>query len=213
VGIRLAARSATVESVTLVDGVPARLLAGGHPIAGVVDFDGRVRHVARYQDPRIFRSTRRGDQGDHHVGTAAEGTIEVSVPFVSPADLSRVRITVADLSASPSGAVDATELARLVAQWREDRRGVYEFGLAQIQATPSWVQVADALGLPAPTGTFEIFRDESRRYRWRLRRPDGETVAESAQGYATRLECESDLAWVQKNAAQAKVTSLDVPSS
>lgn len=211
VGVRLGAQSATVESVRLVNGVPAQVLAGGHPIVSVVDIGGQIRHVARFQDPRIFRSTRRDEHGDHHVGYAGDGTIEVSVPFGSLTDLSRLRIAVADLSASPVGSADAADLARLIAQRREGGEVVHDFGLAQIRATRSWAQVAGALGMPAETGAFEIFLDREGRHRWRLRRPDGEIVAVAGQGFATRTECESELGWVRQNAALAPVTALDVP--
>lgn len=211
VGIRLGARSATVESVRLVTGVPARLLAAGHPIVSVVDIAGGIRHAARYQDPRIFRSTRRDEHGDHHVGPAGDGTIEVSVPFGSLTELSRVRVVVADLSASPVGSADAAELARLVEQRQPGRGVVQEFGLAEIRATRSWPEVAAALGLPAETGSFEVFVDRAGRYRWRLRRPTGEIVAVAGQGFPTRAECESELGWVRQNAALAPVTSRDLP--
>jgi uncharacterized protein YegP (UPF0339 family) len=209
VGVRLGEQSATVESVRLVAGVPAQLLAGGHPIVSVVDFGGQVRHVARFLDPRISRSTRRDERGDHHTGPVREGIIEVSVPFVSITDLSQVHIVVADLSASPVGTVDAAELARLIAERQGAPWFVHEFGFAQIRATPSWTQVAQSLGISAETGSFEIFLDHDQLYRWRLRKSGGEIVAVASQGFRTRAECESELDWVRHNAALAPVISMN----
>lgn len=36
---------------------------------------------------------------------------------------------------------------------------------------------------------FELYRDEARDYRWRLRSANGNTIAESGEGYRRREDC------------------------
>jgi uncharacterized protein YegP (UPF0339 family) len=206
VGVRLTARTATVHSVILVEGVPARLLAPGHPIVALVETAGQVTHVSRFQDPRIVRSTRRGGKGDHHVARLDDGVVEVSVPFGSLTDLTRVRISVVDLTSTPSSAVDLDELVRLVRELHGRGSG-HVLRLTDIQATRAWAGIAGTLGVEAEVATFEIFLDHAGLYRWRLRDSSGEIVAVSVQGFRSLQRCEAELEWVRRNAAQARVVS------
>jgi len=51
---------------------------------------------------------------------------------------------------------------------------------------------------------FEVFKDASGQFRWRLRAPNGEPIAAS-EAYTTKEACLDGIKSVQKNAPQAKV--------
>ena len=44
---------------------------------------------------------------------------------------------------------------------------------------------------------FELYRDAIGHWRWRLRATNGEVVADSAEGYARRADCEHGIALVR----------------
>lgn len=52
---------------------------------------------------------------------------------------------------------------------------------------------------------FEVYRDSSRQYRWRLTSPKGEILAISPRGYARRDACEKVI--VQISAGQLPIES------
>ena len=51
---------------------------------------------------------------------------------------------------------------------------------------------------------FEVFKDASGQFRFRLRAPNGEPIA-SSEGYTTKEACIDGIRSVQKNAPKAKV--------
>jgi hypothetical protein len=57
--------------------------------------------------------------------------------------------------------------------------------------------------------TFELFRDKADEYRWRLRHDNGNVVADSGQGYASKQKAKQGLRSVQSNAPGAAVDELD----
>ncbi len=54
---------------------------------------------------------------------------------------------------------------------------------------------------------FEIFKDASGQFRWRLRAPNGEPIA-SGEAYTTKTACEGGIKSVQENAPKAKIQDL-----
>ncbi|GJD53414.1 hypothetical protein OPKNFCMD_6189 [Methylobacterium crusticola] len=54
---------------------------------------------------------------------------------------------------------------------------------------------------------FELYRDAPGHWRWRLRARNGEVVADSAEGYARREDCEHGIALV-KGAGDAPVVDM-----
>ena len=52
---------------------------------------------------------------------------------------------------------------------------------------------------------FEIYRDNSDKYRWRLRADNGNIVADSGQGYSRRADCENGIEHVKDQAAGADI--------
>jgi uncharacterized protein YegP (UPF0339 family) len=52
---------------------------------------------------------------------------------------------------------------------------------------------------------FEVYRDHMQRWRWRLKAPNGEIIADSGQGYHHRQDCLRGIQLVQAYAPIAQV--------
>jgi len=57
--------------------------------------------------------------------------------------------------------------------------------------------------------TFELYRDETDEWRWRLVHGNGNIIADSGEGYASRQKAEQGLRSVKENAPDAEVETLD----
>ncbi|AUX10604.1 hypothetical protein AArcSl_2993 [Halalkaliarchaeum desulfuricum] len=57
--------------------------------------------------------------------------------------------------------------------------------------------------------TFELFEDVEGRWRWRLRHENGNVIADSGQGYASKQKAKQGLGSVQKNVGGAPVEETD----
>jgi hypothetical protein len=53
--------------------------------------------------------------------------------------------------------------------------------------------------------TFELFEDAQEQWRWRLRHENGNILADSGEGYASKQKAQQGLESVKKNAAGAHV--------
>ncbi len=56
---------------------------------------------------------------------------------------------------------------------------------------------------------FEIYRDEAEKWRWRLVHPNGNILADSGQGYATRQKCLQGIESVKSNVSDASVERVE----
>ena len=56
---------------------------------------------------------------------------------------------------------------------------------------------------------FEIYRDAKNEWRWRLKASNGEVIADSAEGYKNRKDCEHGISLVKAEAPTAGVNRLD----
>ena len=209
ISIEVRARSASVVSIAIAEGVPAQSVAAGHPLLAVVDVPGQKRHVTRFPDPFEQRSTRAPDGGNHHLSRHRSGVVVVSVPFGSLTDLTRSRIDLVDVAGL--GAVTPERLIEEVGTRRSKGRLVRSIGYADIIASPAWAKLAPTLGDHSPSAHFEIYTDKANRYRWRLRTTSHSIVAVSGEGFDTRAQCETDLRWLRQHAATAPIQSLDMP--
>jgi hypothetical protein len=54
---------------------------------------------------------------------------------------------------------------------------------------------------------FEIYQDARGEFRWRLIAPNGRTIADSGEGYATRQACEDGIASVKRYAPDATIVT------
>jgi uncharacterized protein YegP (UPF0339 family) len=52
---------------------------------------------------------------------------------------------------------------------------------------------------------FQVFKDRSGAYRWRLIAPNGNIIADSAEGYSSKRACLAGIASVKRNARAAKI--------
>jgi uncharacterized protein YegP (UPF0339 family) len=57
--------------------------------------------------------------------------------------------------------------------------------------------------------TFELYEDEAGQYRWRLEHDNGNIIADSGEGYASKQKAREGLESVKANAADADVEELD----
>jgi hypothetical protein len=82
------------------------------------------------------------------------------------------------------------------------------FILGQLAALPSAPALA-ADQKPAAkaksNATFEVYKDKSNEFRWRLRTTNKQVIATSGDGYKSRQDCLSGIESVKKNAPDAPV--------
>ncbi|MBX9934943.1 MAG: DUF1508 domain-containing protein [Methylobacterium sp.] len=52
---------------------------------------------------------------------------------------------------------------------------------------------------------FELYRDSGGEWRWRLRVQNGNVIADSAEGYVRREDCEHGIAQVRQSGAASVV--------
>ena len=57
--------------------------------------------------------------------------------------------------------------------------------------------------------TFEVYKDQAEKWRWRLVHDNGNIIADSGEGYASRQKCEQGLESVKENAPNASVEKVD----
>ena len=60
--------------------------------------------------------------------------------------------------------------------------------------------------------TFEVYEDRAGQWRWRLVHRNGNIIADSSEGYASRQKCTQGLNSVKENAPDADVIPVDTPT-
>lgn len=84
----------------------------------------------------------------------------------------------------------------------------FAFALGQLFARPGASALA-ADEKPAAqaksAATFEVYKDKSNEFRWRLRTTNKQVIATSGDGYKSKQDCLSGIESVKKNAPDAKV--------
>ena len=175
----------------------------------LVSVDGAMVVLQSFDDPRSVRASQRPEVPGHHFSTVERAILHIDVPLAVGVP-NAIVIRAFDLSHLTRRPVGPAELQALLQAAPTGARQVALVTMADLAAHPD----AAAAGVPLSTSTaaaFEIYLDRAKRYRWRLRRPDGQIVADSAQGYAQRADCESDLRWVRQFAGSVPVLSNDMP--
>jgi hypothetical protein len=56
--------------------------------------------------------------------------------------------------------------------------------------------------------TFELYEDGAGQYRWRLRHSNGNIIADSGEGYASKQKAKQGIESVQTNAPEADVEEV-----
>ncbi|GAB7012893.1 hypothetical protein JCM18549_11640 [Halolamina salina] len=57
--------------------------------------------------------------------------------------------------------------------------------------------------------TFELYEDDAGQYRWRLRHDNGNIVADSGEGYASKQKARQGIESVKDNAVDADIEVQD----
>ena len=57
---------------------------------------------------------------------------------------------------------------------------------------------------------FELYEDNAGEWRWRLVAPNGNIIADSGEGYASKQGAKRGIESVKTNAPEARVTTVDV---
>ncbi|MFB6068379.1 MAG: HVO_2922 family protein [Halobacterium sp.] len=60
--------------------------------------------------------------------------------------------------------------------------------------------------------TFHVYEDEAGQYRWRLVHRNGNIIADSGEGYASKQKAKQGLWSVKENAPNAEVVEADPPT-
>lgn len=55
---------------------------------------------------------------------------------------------------------------------------------------------------------FQLYKDKAKEYRWRLRADNYEIIADSAEGYINKSDCEHGIELVKSLAPDAEVEDL-----
>ncbi|MBX0294742.1 YegP family protein [Halomicroarcula sp. F27] len=58
------------------------------------------------------------------------------------------------------------------------------------------------------TATFELYRDSADEWRWRLRHSNGNVVADSGEGYASKAKAKQGIRSVKSNAPDAEIEEV-----
>lgn len=53
------------------------------------------------------------------------------------------------------------------------------------------------------SATFELYEDKAGQYRWRLRHDNGNVIADSGEGYASKQKAKQGIRSVKANAPEA----------
>jgi hypothetical protein len=73
---------------------------------------------------------------------------------------------------------------------------------------PESVEWPDLVG-PAMGARFELYVDRADEHRWRLVHDNGNVLADSGEGYASRQKCRQGIESVKRNAPGAEVVDVE----
>jgi uncharacterized protein YegP (UPF0339 family) len=197
--------------MSLLDGpaVQRPALEGTH--MAQVTISGATALIHSFSDPLLVRGISRPEESGHSYTQLNRAIVHIDVPLSAQGLGGEIAINIADLSKVGVRPTHFEGVRALFETAPRSMRTIGRITTEQLVAHPDWA----TLGLPGtpeipPSGHYEIYADQTNRFRWRLRRPDGQIVADSGQGYRERADCEADLRWVKQHGAAAPVQSLDV---
>jgi len=85
-----------------------------------------------------------------------------------------------------------------------------EDGARSLELEVEWDPDEDAeADADSSQATFELYEDNAGQYRWRLRHTNGNIIADSGEGYASKANAENGIQSVKKNAPGALVEEQD----
>jgi uncharacterized protein YegP (UPF0339 family) len=213
VALEVGARAGTAKVVGLwpLDGpaVQHPTLDGTH--VAQVTIGGVTAVIHSFDDPLVMRGASVPEQPGHSYSRADHAVVHIDVPISAEGLAGEIAIRVADLSKVPSRPIGVEGVQALLDRSPRSVRNIALVTTAQLSAHPDWatLQLPGAPPVP-PTGHYEIYVDRANKYRWRLRRPDGQIVADSGQGHVNRADCEAELRWIRQQGNNAPIRSMDL---
>jgi uncharacterized protein YegP (UPF0339 family) len=211
VALEIKPRSARVAGIWPLEGpaVQRPALDGTH-VAQVL-LAGATVLIQSFDDPLLVRGVAPPGELGHSYARAGSALINVDVPLPQGDLPGEIAIRIVDLSKLSRRPTDPEGVQALLDAQPRQARTLAEVNAAQLVEHPDWATLG-LRGVPSipPAGGFEIYLDRASRFRWRLRRPDGQIVADSSQGYNDRAACEADLRWIREHGATASIRSLDL---
>jgi uncharacterized protein len=55
---------------------------------------------------------------------------------------------------------------------------------------------------------FEVYEDNAKQFRWRLKAANGQVIATASEGYKAKADCEKAIDLIKKNAGNAEVADM-----
>jgi uncharacterized protein YegP (UPF0339 family) len=211
IALEIGARSVRVVGLLPLDGptIQRPILEGTH--VAQVTIGGTLAVIHSFDDPRLIRGVSRPKEAGHSYDRTDRAIVHIDVPIPAEGLKGEIAIRIVDLSKVQARPTDPDGVRRLLDTSSRKLRNVANITAAQLVAHPDWT----SLGLPGSpevpaSGCYEIYFDQRRKFRWRLRLPDGRVIAISSNSYDKRAECEADLRWIKERGAAAPVRSLDL---
>jgi len=126
------------------------------------------------------------------------------------------------LSSSDARAQGKKDESKMKFELYKDKAGEFRWRLkaanGAVLATPGqgYKDKADAkngIELVQKAGTddkmkFELYEDDKKEHRWRLKAANGQTVAASSEGYKAKADAEKAVDSIKANAAKAEVVEI-----
>lgn len=205
VGLEISDRAVKITSIRMVEEPALQLPVLSRNMAARIDIAGAPAIIESFDDPRIAVGVYHQGEGHAYVQRAT-GHAHISIPFTSIDDLLSLQVRVAVVN----NFLEQYDYDHLVRFFEKPpaKAAVRSFSIEDLRAHPHWGVLFGDVDVRAQAGRFEIYVDKAKEYRWRLRRPDGEIVADSGEGYKTQRECENDLQWIRGNASKVPVVFL-----
>jgi uncharacterized protein YegP (UPF0339 family) len=206
-------RLVQVTAISLLEGPAVQRPSLSGTFVVRVDVAGQPALIEAFDDPMVTRGVSRPEIPGHSYIQHPTGTVVVEVPLTRESAVSDLVIRAGHMRQIRSRPTDPDSVGRLFDKKTRGFHRLPDLTLADLVSHPDWVEIGQKVGVaPETRAAFEIYRDRKGLFRWRLRRPDGEIVADSGGGYADRLACEKDLRWVRSFGLSADIRSLDIES-
>ena len=199
------------------------LVAVGATVAAI----GVAYFVAVFPDGWSVRNGNTIVIGLYGLGLLTVGAGGVLVPLLAGRDdeTDELRRELAELDdVLEDSAADEADLAARVAALRSELAASNDAAASLGRAvTAMSEELADAEAdeadlaarlreLRTSQARFERYEDRGGEHRWRLRHRNGNIIADSGEGYASRQKCEQGLESVKQNAPEASVEKVENPT-
>lgn len=211
VALEVGPRSVRVAGMWPLDGpaVQRPALDGTHVAQVMVG--GETTLLQTFDDPLLVRGIAGRDTPEHSYAHVEQALVHVDIPIPAESLRGDIAIRIVDLSKLAHRPIEPAQLRQVLDAAPNAMRIVANVTMAELAAHPDWAST----GLPGSSsvgsiGSFELYLDRAGMYRWRLRRPGGQIVADSGQGFRNRVDCEAELRWIKEHGLYAPVRPMDL---